>query len=223
MISLSAGTGSRHNESMSQLLPLFPLQLVALPGTAIPLHIFEERYKEMVGEAEAAGSEFGIVLAKEGGVVNAGCTVIVETVMERYPDGRLDIVARGKRRFTLLSLDREKEYLRGEVDYFDDDEWEPVTQDLRSRVLSAWDEVREAAPDELPDIDPQHPLLSFQLARWLNDLEFQDMTLRTRSEAARLRRFVEFAETYVSRTQYAEKMKRVTPTNGSGHKPAIIL
>ena len=45
---------------MSRLLPLFPLQLVAFPGSAIPLHIFEERYKEMVGEAEASGTEFGI-------------------------------------------------------------------------------------------------------------------------------------------------------------------
>src|SRR5580692_10988595 len=69
------GSKKRNNSTMNQLLPLFPLQLVAFPGSAVPLHIFEDRYKEMVGEAEAKGSEFGIVLAREGGIVNAGCTV----------------------------------------------------------------------------------------------------------------------------------------------------
>ena len=73
---------------MAGLLPLFPLQLVALPGNPIPLHIFEPRYREMIGEAAAKGSPFGIVLAKEGGIVNAGCTVVVESVPTRYPDGR---------------------------------------------------------------------------------------------------------------------------------------
>ena len=86
---------------MSRLLPLFPLQLVVFPGSAVPLHIFEERYREMVGEAEAAGSEFGIVLAKDDGIVNTGCTVIVEDVLERYPDGRFDVLTRGQRRFEI--------------------------------------------------------------------------------------------------------------------------
>src|SRR5579875_3240028 len=129
---------------MSGLLPLFPLQLVAFPGSAVPLHIFEERYKEMVGEAERKGAEFGIVLAKDGGIVNAGCTVIVEKVLERYPDGRFDVVTRGKRRFALLSIDQEKEYLRGEVDYFDDDDAEGPPQELRDKALGACRKVRAA-------------------------------------------------------------------------------
>src|SRR5579871_6657722 len=116
---------------MSRLLPLFPLQLVAFPGSAIPLHIFEERYKEMVGDAESRGSEFGIVLAKEGGIVNAGCTVVVEAVLRRYPDGRFDVVTRGRRRFEIVSLDQEKDYLRGEVTYFDDEDESPANPELR--------------------------------------------------------------------------------------------
>src|SRR6185437_3827303 len=107
---------------MARLLPLFPLQLVIFPGCAVPLHIFEERYKEMVGEAEAAGTEFGIVLAKDGGIVNAGCTVVVESVLKRYADGRLDILTRGQRRFIIRSLDQDKDYLRGEVEYFNDED-----------------------------------------------------------------------------------------------------
>ena len=75
-----------------RLIPLFPLQLVVFPRTRLPLHIFEERYKEMVGDAIRDDSEFGIVLAKEDGILNAGCTVMVEKVLEMYPDGRMDIL-----------------------------------------------------------------------------------------------------------------------------------
>ncbi|HEY3841532.1 MAG TPA: LON peptidase substrate-binding domain-containing protein, partial [Bryobacteraceae bacterium] len=100
---------------MSALLPLFPLQLVVFPRIQVPLHIFEERYKEMVGDSIAQSTEFGIVLAKDAGIVSSGCTVAVEKVLTRYPDGRMDILTRGRRRFDILSIDQEKSYLRGEV------------------------------------------------------------------------------------------------------------
>src|SRR6266478_773567 len=159
---------------MSRLLPLFPLQLVVFPGSAVPLHIFEERYKEMVGEAEAAGTEFGIVLAKEGGVVNAGCTVVVESVLNRYPDGRFDVLTRGLRRFSLVSIDQELAYLRGEVEYFEDTDLIPVTPELRRKALQAWDEIRKALVEtaaEVREIDLQHQRLSFQLAQGIDDLD----------------------------------------------------
>ncbi len=111
---------------MAKLLPLFPLQLVVFPRTQLPLHIFEERYKEMVGDAIENQSEFGIVLAKEDGVVNAGCTVLVDRVVTTYDDGRMDILTRGARRFEILLLNEEKAYLRGEVQFFDDEEEGPA-------------------------------------------------------------------------------------------------
>jgi len=97
-----------------RLIPLFPLQLVVFPRTRLPLHIFEERYKEMVGEAIRDESEFGIVLARDGGILNAGCTVKVSKVLEMYADGRMDILTLGQRRFEILSLNEEKDYLQGE-------------------------------------------------------------------------------------------------------------
>jgi Lon protease-like protein len=220
-------TTSRDNGGMSRLLPLFPLQLVVFPGSAVPLHIFEDRYKEMIGEAESAGTEFGIVLAKDGGLVNAGCSVVVEAVLERYPDGRFDVLTRGRRRFSLVSIDQEKAYLRGEVEYFDDDDWTPVTPDLREQALAAQRAIHEAiraAGQEPRDAepDPENPLLSFQLAQAVEDLDFQNMVLRGRSEAERLRQFIEFAQEYIPRWQYTAKMKRLAPRNGSGHKPASL-
>ena len=129
---------------MARLLPLFPLQLVVFPGSAIPLHIFEDRYREMVGEAEAAGTEFGIVLAKEGGIMNAGCTVLVESVLKRYPDGRFDVLTRGQRRFVIQSLNQDKEYLRGEVDFYSYDDAESAPPELRRQALLALQRMREA-------------------------------------------------------------------------------
>ena len=70
---------------MARLLPLFPLQLVVFPGSPVPFHIFEERYREMVGAAEADGTEFGIVLARDNGIVNAGCTVLANGFSNATP------------------------------------------------------------------------------------------------------------------------------------------
>jgi len=205
---------------MNRLLPLFPLQLVAFPGSAIPLHIFEERYKEMVGEAEARKSEFGIVLAKDGGIANAGCTVVVEQILRRYPDGRFDLIARGKRRFEIVSLDQEKDYLRGEVEYFSDEDAAPADASLRRQALAGLEKIRVALEETSgAPPDPENPLLSFELAQGVEDLDFQNMLQRSRSESERLRMFADFAEKYIERRKYAEKMKRAAPQNGSGHMP----
>jgi ATP-dependent Lon protease len=203
---------------MNRLLPLFPLQLVAFPGSAIPLHIFEERYKEMVGEAEARTSEFGIVLVKDGGIANAGCTVVVEKVLRRYPDGRFDLIARGQRRFEIVSLDQEKDYLRGEVEYFFDEDTAPADAGLRQRAIEGLEKIQRAL-DETNGTppDPENPFLGFELAQRVEDLDFQNMMQRSRSESERLRMFADFAEKYIERRKYAEKMKRSAPQNGSGH------
>jgi ATP-dependent Lon protease len=205
---------------MARLLPLFPLQLVVFPGSAVPLHIFEDRYKEMVGEAEAAGTEFGIVLARESGIMNAGCTVLVESVLKRYPDGRFDVLTRGQRRFVIQSLNQEKEYLRGVVEYYNDDDAESAPTELRQKALLALErmrvELQEPGAADAPD--PNHPFLSFQLAEAVDDLDFRNMVQRSRSESERLRVFAGFTEEYVAKKQYAAKMKRAAPTNGFGHK-----
>src|SRR4029077_1980579 len=110
------------------LLPLFPLQVVLLPGTALPLHIFEDRYKEMIGEVLRDKLEFGVVLASEKGIVNTGCTATVDRVLREYPDGRLDILTRGRRRFEVLLLNDERSFLRGAVEFFDDDDPQPTEE-----------------------------------------------------------------------------------------------
>jgi Lon protease-like protein len=200
---------------MSRLLPLFPLQLVVFPGSAIPLHIFEERYRRMVGEAEAAGTEFGIVLTKDDGIVNAGCTVQVEEVLQRYADGRFDVMTRGKRRFLIQSIDQELDYLRGEVEFFDDDDFTAVPDSLRTQVLDAVKKL-----DTEVTYNAEDPQLSFQLIRAIEDLDFQNMMQRSRSELERFHKLAGAIGRYIVRKDYSARMKMKAPTNGHGHKPA---
>jgi len=203
-----------------RLLPLFPLQLVVFPRTRLPLHIFEERYKEMVGNAIRDGSEFGIVLARENGIVNAGCTVKVERVMEMYADGRMDILTRGERRFEIEGLDEEKEYLRAEVSYFDDEDNAtagPQEREEAIRQYRALSELGAARNHSEPDF--QDPQLSFQLAQAVPDLDFLSVLLRRRSEAERLKELNHYLSGYLPRQQNIERMKKLAPTNGYGARP----
>jgi Lon protease-like protein len=203
-----------------RLIPLFPLQLVVFPRTHLPLHIFEERYKEMVGDAIRDNSEFGIVLAKENGILNAGCTVIVEKVLEMYPDGRMDILTCGQRRFEIVSLNEERDYLQAEVEFFDDDDLAPVPAELRELALTnyrALSRLGSARGHSDPDLEDQQ--VSFQVAQAVPDLDFLSVILRERSEGGRLRQFNQYLAEYLPRQRSIERMKGLAPTNGHGPKP----
>jgi Lon protease-like protein len=207
----------------SRLIPLFPLQVVVFPRTRLQLHIFEERYKEMVGNAIRDQSEFGVVLAKDDGIVNAGCTVTVEKVMEMYTDGRMDILTRGQRRFEIVALNEDKAYLQGEVSFFDDDDFSPAAPQLRDEAVSHYQElvplIRPRKPEE-PDLADNQ--LSFQLAQALPDLDFLNRLLRHRSETGRLKELNRYLAEYVPRQRTIERMKELAPTNGFGRKPAGV-
>ena len=205
----------------SRLLPLFPLQVVVFPRTPLPLHIFEERYKEMVGAALRDNSEFGIVLAKDDGILNAGCTVTVEKLLHMYPDGRMDVLTRGQRRFEIVSLNEEKEYLRAEVNFFDDEDLADPSQELRDQALSQFRTLM-GLPGATPQPDPDMAdrQLSFQLAHHLPDLDFLSALLRHRSESERLKQLNQYLALYIPRQRAVERMKGLAPTNGHGGKPA---
>ena len=207
----------------SGLIPLFPLNVVVFPRTALPLHIFEERYKEMVGNAIRDNSEFGIVLAQEDGIVNAGCTVVVEKVTQMYPDGRMDIVTRGRRRFEIQSLNEEKDYLQAEVTFFDDDDLSQTPHEVRDQALSYYQDLsRLGAGREAGEPDLQDPQLSVQLAQAVPDLNFLSGLLRHRSETARLQELNGYLAQYIPRQQAIERVKTLAPTNGHGAKPSGI-
>lgn len=205
----------------SRLIPLFPLQVVVFPRTRLPLHIFEDRYKEMVGEAIKDESEFGVVLARSEGIVNTGCTVKVEKVLEMYSDGRMDVMTKGERRFEISDLNEEREYLRGHVEFFDDEDFVPVPPELQALALQQYQALAALRDSrEYGEPDMHDPQLSFQLAQGVPDLDFLNALLRQRSEAQRLKELADYLAAYVPRQKAIEHMKELAPTNGFGAKPA---
>jgi Lon protease-like protein len=205
----------------SRKVPLFPLHVVVFPGMPLPLHIFEERYKEMVGNAIRDNSEFGIVLAKADGIVNAGCTVTVEKVLEMYADGQMDILTRGRRRFEIVALNEEHAWLEAEVVYFDDDDFDAPPEEIRLEAVEHYKELRAfASVAGRGEADLAGRQLSFQVAQCLTDLEFLNTLLQLRSEAGRLKELNQYLAAYIPRQRAIERMRGLAPTNGRGAKPA---
>jgi ATP-dependent Lon protease len=200
------------------LMPLFPLQVVLFPGEQLPLHIFEERYKEMIAEAVREHTEFGVVLASEKGIVNTGCTATVDRVLREYPDGRMDILTLGRRRFELLLLNEERSFLRGAVEFFDDDDPRaPVSPEARNRAVEGYNQVQAlSSNDALGEAEAADPLLSFRLAQPVPDLTFRQLLLSMRSEAERVRKLAEFFPGYLARQKRIQHAKDVAPRNGHG-------
>ena len=197
------------------LLPLFPLQVVLFPRTPLPLHIFEDRYKEMIGEAIRTNTEFGVVLAGEKGIANTGCTAIVDRVLERHADGKLDLITGGRRRFEIQSLDQEKSYLRGVVEFFDDEGAEQPAIDLKATVVAAYKTLPE---DTGTAFEPKwdDPQLSFQIAHAIPDLQFRQVLLMMRSERDRMRHLAEFLPEYVIKRANIDHVQKFAPRNGHG-------
>src|SRR5262249_8505206 len=163
------------------LLPLFPLQVVLFPGAELPLHIFEERYKEMIGEAIRQKREFGVVLANEKGIVNVGCTATVDRTLRQYDDGRLDIMTRGRRRFEILLPNEERAFVRGAVEFSDDAAETSPEPSARQNAIDAFNRLQSVtSSDPLEQGAEGDPQLSFRLAQGVPDLTFRQLLLSTR-------------------------------------------
>jgi len=199
-------------------LPLFPLQVVLLPGAELPLHIFEDRYKEMIGEVLRERQEFGVVLANEKGIVNTGCTATVDKVLRQYSDGRMDILTHGRRRFEIMLLNDERSYLRGTVEFFDDEEADPPASDLQQRAIQGYNALQALSSSEPLDHERAgDPQLSFRLAQPVQDLSFRQILLAMRSESERLKRIADFLPSYMIRQRRIQHVKEIAPRNGHGH------
>lgn len=213
-------------------LPLFPLQVVLLPGGQLPLHIFEDRYKEMIGEALREKTEFGVILANQSGIAETGCTAVIEAVLKEYPDGRLDILTRGKRRFEVLLVNQEKNYLRGSVEFFDDDDGQEAGQEaggsavsadpgieaVRAEAIASYNLIQQMRAGEPLDPASADPQISFQLARTVDDLVLRQSLLMSRSELERLKKLADFLPTLTSQQNQIQKIRDVAKLNGHGHQ-----
>ncbi len=198
-------------------MPIFPLELVLLPGVPLPLHIFEPRYKEMIAECLDQKKPFGVVRASSDGVADIGCTAEIMSVTKKYDDGRMDILTRGVERFEVIQVNQERSFLQAEISLVqdeDDDEdtdkdepgqpmAEMVTQAVRLHA-----EIAKLAGTEPSGPDEQAANLSFLLAGSLPlDLDFKQSLLSTLSEAKRLEAVIGYLEAILPGLRRAAKAR----------------
>jgi len=201
---------------LSALLPLFPLDVVLLPGTPLPLHVFEPRYKEMIGECLERNEVFGVVRTKEGGVAEIGCTAEIMTVTKKYDDGRMDIVTVGRDRFEVLQVNQDRSFLQAEVLYLRDEPGAASPEEI-SQAMKLHTEIMTLAgaqPADASEIDKQQ--LSFHLAGSLPlDLDFKQALLGMKSEPERLQAIISFFETLLPSMRRTVHVRR--KAGGNGH------
>ncbi|HZY64767.1 MAG TPA: LON peptidase substrate-binding domain-containing protein [Rubrobacteraceae bacterium] len=196
-------------------IPLFPLNIVLMPGAPQPLHIFEERYKQMINECLEEESEFGMVLADDEGTRDVGCTARIVELVERYDDGRMVILVEGSRRFKLNNVLTGKPYYVGEVEYIEEQE-EDVT-DLAEECVALLERVVEAATEGSVDIEVEPPYrnLSFAIAGRIEfDLETRQQILELTDERSRLKKLKELLAAAAERLERERKAAEKAQTNG---------
>lgn len=201
---------------MSPLLPLFPLDVVLLPGVPLPLHIFEPRYKEMIAECLAQKRPFGVVRAQDEGVAEVGCTAEILTVTKEYVDGKMDIVTQGRERFEVMQISQERSFLQAEVLYFQDEPGSATKQEV-DQALRLHNEILSLAGAEPEQASAaEDPQLSFHLAGVLPlDLDFKQTLLGMKSEAERLRGIIAYFEALLPNLRRTMHVRH--KAGGNGH------
>lgn len=172
-------------------LGLFTLGIVLLPSEQIPLHIFEDRYQELIGECLAEENEFGLIYADEEGLREIGTRAAVTEVLDRFDDGRLNIVAEGRERFRLVELTEGRSFQTGYVEEIADeqDTADPADTEHALELFHRLVELT-GAEVEAPRLDAVQ--LSFELAgRFEFPPELKQRLLQLTSERRRMRLLAE--------------------------------
>jgi len=195
-------------------LGLFPLPLVLLPTEQVPLHIFEERYKDLIAECLADEAEFGLVYADEAGIREVGTRAVVLEVLTRFEDGRMNILVEGRDRFKLLDLTSGRTFQTGETMPFEDvDDSADASTEERARAL--FDHLRELTSSEIQVPEPDTPQLSYVLAARVElAAEAKLELLAETSENLRLERVCELLEEAAVAVRRQQTAAERAATNG---------
>jgi len=194
--------------------PLFPLGLVLLPSEVVPLHIFEDRYRQMIDECLESGTEFGILWLSDSGLKEIGCTAQITQLLEEMEDGRMNILVQGVRPFRLLRRIEEMAYPAGHVEVLDELESEPdpkIAAGARERYADLVQRVTDTRPAEgaLVELD------AYGMAATVDfPLEAKQGLLELRSEEERLRTVSELFVATMKRLDHMERVGEEAKSNG---------
>jgi Lon protease-like protein len=196
-------------------LGLFPLPLVLVPTERIPLHVFEPRYKELIGECVDTGGEFGLVLATgDGAVHEVGTRATVTQVIDVLDDGRMNVVIEGRERFRLLELGSGRSFTTGVVEDVVDEE-DPAEDVDADRALELFSELVDATGVEIDDPDPDSPLLDFEIAARVDfGADAKQELLATTSPRLRMKRLVEVLERALETIRLEQELQERAGRNG---------
>ena len=205
------------------VIPIFPLGLVLLPGMSLPLHIFEDRYKKMTKACLADDRVFGIVYFSGKQFETKGCTTRIIDILKRYEDGRLDIITKGERRFSIQKLFEEKPYLEARVEFFDDQTPESsdseTSQQLAHTCIQHLQQIN-AMTGQYTDADfsdrPDPKAVSFLAAAcdgfsYPEKQRFLEMTVTVK----RLQKTARALEQLVHRLNITREIERIIGGNGN--------
>ena len=208
----------------SDLIGLFPLQLVLLPGEILPLHIFEERYKKLIGECRASGAVFGIALSDDDELASHGCTAAVYEVLEEFDDGRLNILVEGRQRFRIDGVvepdDPELEYLSARIEPYDDidDGGEGPPDELADSAATLFRRMVALMGVDDPRVPDTQGHLSFRLAAAVDfGLPLKQRLLESRSETERLELLVAVMSALIPGLELRKQREEAIRGNGKGN------
>ena len=199
-------------------IPLFPLNVVLLPGAELPLHIFEPRYRAMVKDCLEEKSEFGMLLSLPNGVARVGCTAEILQVAKRYEDGRMDILTAGRVPFRVVELLTENPLMEGQVDYLEDRE-SPGNPRVQRELVELFEACHTLIYDDYPKNleGASTEDLSYLIAATLPlDLLWKQQILELRSESDRQERLVAYLREWAPHLQKKEAMRQRAGGNGHG-------
>ena len=194
--------------------PLFPLGLVALPSEAVPLHIFEERYRTMLGQCIDSETEFGIVWMSDDGLRDIGCACEVEQVLEEMDDGRFNVLTRGTRPFRVRERQGHLAYPAGVVEFLDDAD-EEVDEEALKQARVVYADLVKRATDREPESDELDELDAYAMAATVDfGLDAKQGLLELRSENARLRLVTRLFRAATKRLDFVDRAQTRARSNG---------
>jgi ATP-dependent Lon protease len=200
-------------------LPLFPLNVVLLPGADMPLHIFEPRYRQMVRDCLETKSAFGMLLALPNGIAGTGCTAEILEVTSRYDDGRCDILTVGRDPFRVVQLFTNEPLMRGDVDFLEDRPV-PVNPRISRALIELYETCHTLIFDDYPrdsNESSDNTEMSYRIAARLPmDLLWKQRILDLRTEAERQERLVAYLREWAPHLQKDDTMRAQAAGNGHG-------
>jgi Lon protease-like protein len=206
-------------EQLSRGFPLFPLGIVALPTESVPLHVFEDRYRRMIegclrADLGSLEREFGIVWLSDEELKPVGCACEIEKVLERMPDGRLNILARGTRPFRLLERQDDLPYPAGVVEFVAERD-EETDLEAAGTAQELYRELVEQATDQRLEEDELQAMDAYRMAATVEfGSDAKQELLELRSENARLRLLALLLRAAIKRLEVLERAQTRARSNG---------